>query len=526
MALGFRYGGNRATRHFSALLGFRDFCLQENKCCPEALKVRSRIVPCDTPVRLLALRVVCCASQRKSSSERNDVAASTGHRSAFPKAFLVIHHVALVGCAAINELRVRHWILPSKNVSASMDGCRRPIRQLVPRPRHDQHTLVIGNPSPQRRLEHVIDHSRVILRDWPDIQRHDRPSLAEVHFMVGAEVILDRLIEPRVRWNQKHGMEVKASVAKGERGRVSVAPVDRQVGSSDQEGKFVGGRGPRLAVGPCREGRKDAVDLILHRLDDRAAWTGKLGEKEGQERGGPPIVNPVSDHSGEAIHELPVGGIHSADGIVLVDLPFGFDRVDRSVDIGLMMVGGMFVGIVLVGIGCGRPIAAVKTGHCEAPMIAGTVKWPIQRERGPAKYLDFLSPQNWTHSEENFSSPTIAIVFVTEKFLWGGLWGRTSALSQKYFYYQLLGSLFRGGEGGIRTPDRLAPMPHFECGAFNHSATSPGANRGEAALQVGASSRRGRRARQGGAGFNFAVSAAEKVGPPDAEKTGGPVSRH
>jgi hypothetical protein len=34
-----------------------------------------------------------------------------------------------------------------------------------------------------------------------------------------------------------------------------------------------------------------------------------------------------------------------------------------------------------------------------------------------------------------------------------------------------------GGEGGIRTPDRLAPMPHFECGAFNHSATSPGAKK-------------------------------------------------
>ena len=30
-----------------------------------------------------------------------------------------------------------------------------------------------------------------------------------------------------------------------------------------------------------------------------------------------------------------------------------------------------------------------------------------------------------------------------------------------------------GGEGGIRTPDRLAPMPHFECGAIDHSATSP-----------------------------------------------------
>ena len=31
-----------------------------------------------------------------------------------------------------------------------------------------------------------------------------------------------------------------------------------------------------------------------------------------------------------------------------------------------------------------------------------------------------------------------------------------------------------GGEGGIRTHDTLASMPHFECGAFDHSATSPG----------------------------------------------------
>ena len=30
-----------------------------------------------------------------------------------------------------------------------------------------------------------------------------------------------------------------------------------------------------------------------------------------------------------------------------------------------------------------------------------------------------------------------------------------------------------GGEGGIRTPDTVARMPHFECGAFDHSATSP-----------------------------------------------------
>jgi hypothetical protein len=32
----------------------------------------------------------------------------------------------------------------------------------------------------------------------------------------------------------------------------------------------------------------------------------------------------------------------------------------------------------------------------------------------------------------------------------------------------------RGGEGGIRTHGRLATTPHFECGAFDHSATSPG----------------------------------------------------
>ena len=30
-----------------------------------------------------------------------------------------------------------------------------------------------------------------------------------------------------------------------------------------------------------------------------------------------------------------------------------------------------------------------------------------------------------------------------------------------------------GGEGGIRTLDTLTGMPHFECGAFDHSATSP-----------------------------------------------------
>src|SRR5579872_2387744 len=48
------------------------------------------------------------------------------------------------------------------------------------------------------------------------------------------------------------------------------------------------------------------------------------------------------------------------------------------------------------------------------------------------------------------------------------VWGRKKRAGGKMRVF-----LVAGGEGGIRTPDRLAPMPHFECGAFNHSATSP-----------------------------------------------------
>ena len=31
----------------------------------------------------------------------------------------------------------------------------------------------------------------------------------------------------------------------------------------------------------------------------------------------------------------------------------------------------------------------------------------------------------------------------------------------------------RSGERGIRTLDRVAPIQHFQCCAFDHSATSP-----------------------------------------------------
>src|SRR6266576_2551045 len=69
-----------------------------------------------------------------------------------------------------------------------------------------------------------------------------------------------------------------------------------------------------------------------------------------------------------------------------------------------------------------------------------------------------------------------------------------------------------GGEGGIRTPDRLAPMPRFECGAFDHSATSPGAMTGRIRPSVGACSRRGRRGRQGAGQRNSCRAPGSKKG--------------
>ncbi len=35
------------------------------------------------------------------------------------------------------------------------------------------------------------------------------------------------------------------------------------------------------------------------------------------------------------------------------------------------------------------------------------------------------------------------------------------------------GIFCNSGEGEIRTLETLASLPHFECGAFDHSATSP-----------------------------------------------------
>src|SRR5437773_3175524 len=63
--------------------------------------------------------------------------------------------------------------------------------------------------------------------------------------------------------------------------------------------------------------------------------------------------------------------------------------------------------------------------------------------------------------------------------------------TRKMFYIRYLGEYY-GGEGGIRTPDTVARMPHFECGAFNHSATSP------SGAECGETPRRGRSISEGG----------------------------
>ena len=47
----------------------------------------------------------------------------------------------------------------------------------------------------------------------------------------------------------------------------------------------------------------------------------------------------------------------------------------------------------------------------------------------------------------------------------------------RYFhFYQIILEILRlnGGGGGIRTHERLAPLPIFKTGAFNRSATPPG----------------------------------------------------
>ena len=53
-----------------------------------------------------------------------------------------------------------------------------------------------------------------------------------------------------------------------------------------------------------------------------------------------------------------------------------------------------------------------------------------------------------------------------------GVWPTSAALSAE-MKSELYQALRGGGEGGIRTHGARKGTPHFECGAFDHSATSP-----------------------------------------------------
>ena len=104
-------------------------------------------------------------------------------------------------------------------------------------------------------------------------------------------------------------------------------------------------------MGPGHKGRVEPLELILHRLDDCAAWTGKLNERERHEMAGPPIAYPVGDHVGEAIHELPGDGINSADPVVFVNCPVGLDRLTGMINLGFVSVEFVPVGFVgIVGL--------------------------------------------------------------------------------------------------------------------------------------------------------------------------------
>src|SRR5664279_103755 len=60
---------------------------------------------------------------------------------------------------------------------------------------------------------------------------------------------------------------------------------------------------------------------------------------------------------------------------------------------------------------------------------------------------------------------------VCTTFVYHRVFAKHLTLSIQFEFAEIFGTF--GGDGGIRTPDTVARMPHFECGAFNRSATSP-----------------------------------------------------
>src|SRR6476620_5907190 len=90
----------------------------------------------------------------------------------------------------------------------------------------------------------------------------------------------------------------------------------------------------------------------------------------------------------------------------------------------------------------------------------------LSREVDRASHWRRLAQASWPCSAAT-DAPRSALASVR------GLETRlSSGLSAARLHKRLVG-LLRGGEGGIRTHGTVARAPHFECGAFDHSATSP-----------------------------------------------------
>jgi hypothetical protein len=87
-----------------------------------------------------------------------------------------------------------------------------------------------------------------------------------------------------------------------------------------------------------------------------------------------------------------------------------------------------------------------------------------------------------------------------------------------------------GGEGGIRTPDTVARMPHFECGAIDHSATSPWPDRaGKTPVRSGGYVSKAAGGDKGGAGTPRVTALEEGSGvtgsPRARQRRSGPAAR-
>lgn len=114
---------------------------------------------------------------------------------------------------------------------------------------------------------------------------------------------------------------------------------------------------------------------------------------------------------------------------------------------------------------------------------------------------------NDTRAVESRTRDEICFLLQGAVLAWADVTGRTKASPVPRYARKCMRIVGpSGGEGGIRTPDTVARMPHFECGAFNHSATSPSRRGARRARGPFASSGRVDSMREAGRQAEFARS--------------------